>query len=163
MNEHVQFPTFQTAVEAQEFYDNALAKVGLRAPAPVLGQSVNDYRRGTLSGVQTAVLQDHPTLSKSKVDFYNLKSDALAPYERMVLQAAPTARTNPDRIPPGVIQPIKVRDPHTGRLLHTEFYGGRLPNGEQTNIVHQLGRPGRRVVSFSTPTGRLNASGQPVR
>ena len=32
----------------QEYYDNTLRKVGMRAPQPVLGTTVNNYRRETL-------------------------------------------------------------------------------------------------------------------
>ena len=45
----------------QEYYDDTLRKVGMRAPQPTLGQTVNDYRRETLRTIkQTFLPQNHP-------------------------------------------------------------------------------------------------------
>jgi hypothetical protein len=122
-------------------------EVGIRIPAPRLGQTVNDYRRETLHALQKATLQNHKL---GKIDFRDLKSDALQVYEPMALEASKTERKNPANIPPGEIKPIKVFDEY-GRLKYTEFYGGRLPNGEQTCFTQEWTRPGRRVVNFFRP------------
>ena len=47
---------FQTTREVQEYYDNALREIGVRAPSPTLGQSVNDYRRETLRTLKQSIL-----------------------------------------------------------------------------------------------------------
>lgn len=85
-----------------------------------------------------------------KLDYRSLKNDALAVYEPQVLQACVSERKNPANIPPSEIKPIKVFDEY-GRLKYTEFYGGRLPNGEQTCFTQEWTRPGRRVVNFRRP------------
>ena len=44
----------------QEYYDNTLRKVGMRAPQPTLGTTVNDYRRETLRTIKRTFLpQNH--------------------------------------------------------------------------------------------------------
>src|SRR5215471_16738666 len=70
----------------QEFYDATLRKVGMRAPQPTLGQTVNDYRRETLRTIkQTFLPQNHPLY---QVQMRALKADALQALEPQVLQAA---------------------------------------------------------------------------
>jgi hypothetical protein len=39
---------FDAARKFQAYYDDTLRKVGMRAPQPVLGETVNHYRRETL-------------------------------------------------------------------------------------------------------------------
>ena len=69
----------------QEYYDDTLRKVGMRAPQPTLGQTVNDYRRETLRTIkQTFLPQSHPLY---KVQMRALKADALAALEPQVLTA----------------------------------------------------------------------------
>lgn len=51
----------------QEYYDNAMREVGVRIPSPVLGQTVDDYRRKTLQALQHTLLPRNHKLSK--VDF----------------------------------------------------------------------------------------------
>jgi hypothetical protein len=139
---------FDRARDYQEYYDNSLREVGVRAPPPKLGQTVNDYRRETLHALQKALLQKHPEYSKT--EFRELRNDSLAVFEPQALQACVLERKNPANIPPGEIKPIKVFDEY-GRLKYTEFYGGRLPNGEQTCFTQEWTRPGRRVVNFFRP------------
>ena len=69
----------------QEFYDDTLRKVGMRAPQPVLGTTVNDYRRETLRNLKRTFLpQTHPLY---EVQFRQLKADALSILEPQLLQA----------------------------------------------------------------------------
>jgi hypothetical protein len=64
-------PSPQDHVEAarqyQAYYDDAMREVGVRIPAPVLGQSVNEYRRKTLHALQRALLPRSHELAR--VDF----------------------------------------------------------------------------------------------
>jgi hypothetical protein len=136
---------FDAAKSFQEYYDTALREVGVRIPAPVLGQSANDYRRKTLAALQRALLPHHQL---GKVDFHELKADALQVVEPQALDACKTERMNPRNVPPGQIVPRKSFDQY-GRVQQTTYIGGQLPNGEQTCFVTDLTRPGRRVVSFS--------------
>ena len=52
---------FQAARRFQEYYDQALQQVGQRAPAPLLGQKVNDYRRETLRQLKRTFLPQNQT------------------------------------------------------------------------------------------------------
>lgn len=55
---------YDAARRFQEFYDDTFRKVGLRAPQPVLGQSVNDYRRETLRMAKRKFLPRTTTSTK---------------------------------------------------------------------------------------------------
>jgi hypothetical protein len=146
---------FDRARDYQEYYDNALREVGIRIPAPVLGETADYYRRETLHALQQALLRNHqatPTQpSLQGVNFRTLPNDdTLKNFETQALKACVAERKNPANVPPGEIKPIKVRDDY-GRIKHTEYIGGLLPNGEQTTFIHQVGRVGRRVVAFMRP------------
>jgi hypothetical protein len=43
---------FDAARRFQEFYDATLRKIGARAPQPILGETVNHYRRETLRNLK---------------------------------------------------------------------------------------------------------------
>jgi len=147
MNAH-STPTEQDHFEAsrqfQAFYDDAMREVGVRIPAPVLGQSTNQYRRKTLAALQRALLPRNHELAR--VDFNDLKSDALQVIEPQTLDACKAERINPNNVPLGQIKPIKVLDQY-GRVQMTKFIG-------QESFVKQLSRQGRRVLSFAAE-GRI--------
>jgi hypothetical protein len=143
---------FERSRSFQAFYDDSLREVGIRIPAPVLGQTTNEYRRKTLAALQRALLPRNHELAR--VNFNDMKSDALQAFEPQALDACKRERTNPANILPGQLKPIKTLDAY-GRVQQTTFIGGRLPNGEQTCFVSELTRPGRRVVSFATGDGRI--------
>src|SRR5215471_10678747 len=83
----------------QEYYDETLRKVGIRAPQPTLGQTVNDYRRETLRTIkQTFLPQNHPLYA---VQMRALKADALGALEPQVLRAAVAEANNPCHVEPG--------------------------------------------------------------
>jgi hypothetical protein len=63
---------FDAARKFQEFYDAQLRRVGMRAPEPTLGQTVNDYRRETLRTLKRTFLpQNH--------DLYRVNYRAFTP------------------------------------------------------------------------------------
>ena len=127
--------------EYQVLYDDAMREVGVPIPAPVLGQTANEYRRKTLHALQQATIpRNHPL---HEVNFYDLQSDALQVIEPQLLQASKAERTNPANVPLGQLKPIKVFDPY-GHVTMTKFIG-------QESFVKQMGRAGRRVVAFMRP------------
>jgi hypothetical protein len=128
----------------QEYYDTAMREVGVRIPAPVLGMTTNQYRRKTLAALQRALLPRSHDLAR--VDFNELKADALQVIEPQTLDACKAERINPNNVPVGEIKPIKVFDQY-GRVQMTKFIG-------QESFVKTLGRPGRRVEAFAA-NGRL--------
>jgi hypothetical protein len=148
MNAHSPPPSDQDHFEAsrnfQAYYDDAMREVGVRIPAPVLGMSTNQYRRKTLAALQRALLPRNHDLSR--VDFHELKADALQVIEPQTLDACKAERINPNNVPLGEIKPIKVFDQY-GRVQMTKFIG-------QESFVKTMGRPGRRVTSFAAD-GRL--------
>jgi hypothetical protein len=66
---------FNASRKFQEYYDEVLREIGARAPEPVLGQSVNDYRRETLRTIKRTYLPQNHDLYQ--VQFRRLKADAL--------------------------------------------------------------------------------------
>ena len=51
---------FDASRKFQAYYDEVLRKIGVRAPQPVLGTTVNDYRRETLRNLKRTFLpQNH--------------------------------------------------------------------------------------------------------
>lgn len=141
---------FDAARKFQEFYDLTLRQVGTRAPAPLLGQSVNDYRRETLRQLKRTFLpQNHPLY---KVQMRGLRSDALAAIEPQVLQAAVVEANNPAHVPPGELRKIERIDEY-GKVKFIDFIG-------QDFFVKQMMRPGRRVVRFLAPA---DGAGRAIR
>src|SRR5499433_968406 len=92
----------------QEYYDNTLRKVGMRAPQPVLGDTVNHYRRETLRTIKRTFLpQTHPLY---QVQMRDLKADALQALEPQVLQAAVVEANNPCHVEPGQLRKVEELD-----------------------------------------------------
>jgi len=122
----------------QEYYDDTLRKVGMRAPQPTLGQTVNDYRRETLRTIKRTFLpQAHPLYA---VQMRALKADALGALEPQVLQAAVIEANNPCHVAPGELRKVEELDDF-GKLKTIKWIG-------QESFVKAMGRPGRRVKSF---------------
>jgi hypothetical protein len=158
---------FDRAREFQEYYQDAVNEIGLRIPGTNTDWSANKYRRETVHSLAKATLQNHEL---GTIDYRECPIDAFNVYEPQVLKAAVTERRNPANYAPG---DIKVFDPYTGRVMRTDWVGGRLPNGEQTTFLQSFTRAGRRVKSFCTlpsengnarfiPEGRRNIDHLPV-
>jgi hypothetical protein len=142
MNDHSP-PTeqdhFNRAREYQEYYQNELSEVGIRIPAPVLGQTVNDYRRETLRNLKRTFLpRDHDLY---QVQCRGLKNDSLQAFEPQFLKSFVAEQKNPNTVPPGEFREVNKLDPYTGRVMEKDFYGPE-------SFVKRLGRAGRRVVAF---------------
>jgi hypothetical protein len=129
---------FDAARKFQAFYDETLRKVGARAPQPVLGETVNNYRRETLRNLKRTFLpQNHPLY---EVQYRQLKSDALGVLEPQLLSAVVKEANNPAHVPAGELRKIEEIDPY-GQVKTINWIG-------QDCFVKQMGRPGRRVVKF---------------
>src|SRR6516164_1690019 len=122
----------------QEYYDNALRKVGMRAPQPVLGTTVNDYRRETLRNLKRTFLPQNHDLYQ--VQFRQLPADILQVFEPQLLQACVVECNNPAHVPAGELRKIEEHDEY-GKVRMVKWIG-------QDCFVKQMGRPGRRVKSF---------------
>jgi hypothetical protein len=129
---------FQASQKFQEYYDQTLRKVGMRAPQPTLGQTVNDYRRETLRTIKRTFLpQNHPLY---QVQMRELKSDALQAFEPQILEAAVVEANNPIHVEPGELKKIERLDDY-GKVKMIDWVG-------QQSFVRQMMLPGRRVKSF---------------
>src|SRR5262249_43831355 len=84
---------FDAARKFQEFYDNTLRKIGMRAPQPVLGDTVNNYRRETLRTLKRTFLPQNHELYQ--IQFRGLPADVLNPFEAQLLQACVVEANNP--------------------------------------------------------------------
>jgi hypothetical protein len=129
---------FDAARKFQAYYDDSLRKVGMRAPQPILGETVNHYRRETLRTIKRTFLpQNHPLY---QVQMRELKADALQVFEPQVLSAVVTEANNPAHVPAGELRKIERLDEY-GKVKTIDFIG-------QESFVKQMMRPGRRVKSF---------------
>jgi hypothetical protein len=129
---------FDVARQFQAFYDDTLRKVGMRAPEPVLGQTVNDYRRETLRNLKRTFLPQNHGLYQ--VQFRQLPADVLQVFEPQLLSAVVVEANNPAHVPPGELRKIERLDEY-GKVKTIDWIG-------QESFVKQMGRPGRRVKSF---------------
>jgi hypothetical protein len=127
---------FDAARRFQEYYDGKLRDIGMRAPTPVLGQNVTDYRRETDRQIKRAFLPPiHPLY---KVQYRALDNAALDAFEPQLLKAAADEAYNPATVDPGQLRQINKRDEY-GVLKEVQFIGPE-------SFVKQMGRPGRRAV-----------------
>jgi hypothetical protein len=129
---------FDAARKYQEFYDNTLRKIGMRAPQPTLGQTVNNYRRETLRTLKRTFLPEVHELYK--VQFRGLPADILNPFEAQLLSACVVEANNPAHVPAGELRKVEELD-EFGKLKTIRWIG-------QESFVKAMGRPGRRVKSF---------------
>ena len=134
---------FDASRQFQAYFDDALRKVGVRAPQPVLGQSVNDYRRETCRMLKRQFLPEAHELYKVN---YRSWQGVGAPVTRSM-------RGSSQREP--ALRKIEEHDEY-GALKMIKFVG-------PVSFVRGMMRPGRRVISFTTDRGRFDASGRALR
>jgi hypothetical protein len=95
-----------------------------------------------------------PTHDLYKVQMRALPDDVLAGFEQMLLPACKTEAFNPLTVPKGEIREVVKTDANGLKVRH--FIG-------QESFVRAMGRPGRRVISFRTDQGFVDASGRGLR
>jgi hypothetical protein len=133
----------------QERYDNALQPWDIRAPAPVIGQDIDAYRRDTLVKIKKQLPEGHEL---RKVQIRQLDNDVLDIIEPKLLQACRHEAYNPESVPLGQMRRVVDIDPQNGQKI-VKFIG-------QRSFVFDMGRPGRRVVSF---LHQYDAAGRTLR
>ena len=129
---------FDAARKFQAYYDDTLRKVGMRAPQPVLGETVNHYRRETLRNLKRTFLPQNHDLYQ--VQFRQLPADVLQVFEPQLLSAVVVEANNPVHVPLGGLRKVEELD-EFGKLKTIKWIG-------QESFVKQMMRPGRRVKSF---------------
>ena len=132
--------------QVQAQFDEALSRVGLRAPAPIVDQSPIEYLQDACQDVKRKVLpRGHRYRT---VQYGELKRDALQAIVPDLLKACVEEAKNPDNLAPGEIRKIEVLGPDGQKWI--DWVG-------RESFVKDMGRPGRRVVSFTTSNGRYDA------
>jgi hypothetical protein len=139
---------FEAARQFQAYYDETLRKVGAKAPQPVLGMSVNDYRREALRTMKRTFLPKAHSLYQ--INCRGLPKDALDALEPQLLRACADEANNPAHVPPGELKKIERLDEY-GKVKCVEFVG-------QESFVRAMGRPGRRVTKFLAPSDSYGRS-----
>jgi hypothetical protein len=129
---------FDAARKFQAFYDETLRKIGARAPQPVLGETVNHYRRETLRNLKRTFLPQNHDLYQ--VQCRQLPADALGVLEPQLLNACIVEANNPAHVPPGELRKVEQIDQY-GQVKTINWIG-------RESLVKAMGRPGRKVKSF---------------
>jgi hypothetical protein len=153
--------------EWQAYYDEALCrKVGTQAPPPKPGQDVMDYRVECCRTFKRAHLPQNHRLYK--MNWRGLAEDhvTLRNFEPQLMEACVLEAYNPENVPKGQLKKVNELN-EFGQVTSTRYIGQdsfvTLPNFG-TNIQASGGhRPGRRVASFTTPHGPMDASGRYLR
>jgi hypothetical protein len=143
---------FDASRRWQEHYQREVEDIGLNIPPPTLGQTTNQYRREMMRLLkQTFLPQSHDLY---RVQMRALPDDVLAGFEQMLLPACKVEAFNPLTVPKGEMREVVKTDANGLKVRH--FIG-------QESFVRAMGRPGRRVVSFRTDQGYVDASGRGLR
>jgi hypothetical protein len=132
----------------QERADEALMPWDIRAPAPVLGESFDRYRRNVAVKLKKLLPENHEL---RKVQYRGLDDAVLNAFEPQLYRAVRDAAHDASTVPPGEFR--KVIEVDQGGTRYTKFIG-------QESFVKAMGRPGRRVTSFMHA---YDGSGRPLR
>jgi hypothetical protein len=122
--------------DAQARADAVFNGFGQRAPRPLEGEALIDYRKRLATK-----LKSYSPVWKS-VKFSQLPEEAFGIAETQVYSDAISAASNPTDLEAGELRQVTKLDPTTG-VRTINFYG-------KESFVKQMGRPGRRVASFRT-------------
>jgi hypothetical protein len=113
--------------------DDALQPWGIRAPAPVAGEPLDDYRRRLLIEAKRR-LPESDQWRRSRVR--DLPDDVLPHAEQQIYASCRAAALRPDSAAPGEIRRVEERD--SNGLLQVKWIGER-------SFIHDFATPGRRV------------------
>jgi hypothetical protein len=122
--------------DAQSRADAVFNGFGKRAPRPLEGESLFDYRKR----MATALKSHSPQWKNAKLT--RLDEEIFGPIETQIYADAISAAANPIDLKAGELRMVTKIDPATGVRTNV-FYGSE-------SFVKQMGRPGRRVQSFRT-------------
>jgi hypothetical protein len=129
--------------------DSIFQEWGFRAPAPVIGQDPQDYRRDLAVMAKRQLPYGHEL---RKIKLWKMPRDAFEVMEQQVYAACKQAASRPDSVAPGEMREVTRINPQNGhKEIH--FLGNE-------SFVRDMCRPGRRVVSFMH---RYNTSGVAFR
>jgi hypothetical protein len=127
----------------QKRYDDALSPWDVRAPAPILGEDITEYRARLAILAKKQLPEDH---QMRKVQYRRLDTAVFDNFEPQLLTAVSRAAYDPTSVPLGQFRIVPEVDSNGMRM--NRFIG-------QEHFTKQMGRPGRRVVSFNTTNGPM--------
>jgi hypothetical protein len=128
--------------------DSVFQEWGFRAPAPPLGQDPEEYRRDLCIMAKRQIPYGHEMRIKN---LRKLPRDVFEAFEPQIYNACREAAKSPDSAAPGEMRRVERTD--SNGLKFVEWLG-------REHFVKDMGRPGRRVVSFMH---RYNTSGVAFR
>ena len=123
-------------------------KNGASVPPPPLGEDPETYRRDLCVKAKRQLPYDHQL---RKIKLWDLSRAAFEALEPQVYDACAEAAKRPDSVPPGEMRMLKTKDQNGQEII--TWIGNE-------SFVKDMGRPGRRVVSFMH---RYNTSGVAFR
>jgi hypothetical protein len=135
----------------QERADNALSPWDIRAPAPVLGEDIGKYRRDLAVKLKKLLPGNH---GLRQVQYRGLDDATLSVFEPQLYRAVRAEAHNPNTVPRGEYRRIVKIDSNGMKMV--EWVG-------QESFIKEFTRPGRRVTSFRTDQGFVDAGGRPLR
>jgi hypothetical protein len=135
----------------QARYDEAFAPWGMRAPEPVVGEPVDDYRR-KLAVKAKKLLPDGNELRP--VQFRSLENDVLEVFEPRLIKECKESAYRADSVPLGTMRRVEEIDSNGHKMV--KWIG-------QQCFVRDMMIPGRRVLGFRTDQGFMNTSGRFLR
>jgi hypothetical protein len=145
-------------IQYQAYYnDNFCQHVGTTPFAPVENEMVDHYRARFCNHVKRQYLR--PDRDLRNVGFHELSRQNMTAFttiERQLLDEARVDALDPATVPLGEIRAVPIRDPLTNHVKEIRYIG-------QEHFTKQIGRPGRKVVSFLTMNGPVSASGMFLR
>lgn len=131
----------------QEYFDTALAPIGMKAPPPTLGETADTYRREVYRQLKRSYLP--PAHELYKPNYRGMPADALDVFGPQLLQACVAEYQNPAHLEPGELRPIEKRGPDGQKWI--DWVG-------REHFTKQMMRPGRKVVQFITDRGRYDVA-----
>jgi hypothetical protein len=126
---------FEASRRWQEYLQREVGdEVGLRIPAPVLGQVTYDYVREQMRTLKRTFLPQNHDLYR--VNMRGLSNDAVQPMMETLIPACKVEAFNPLTVPRGEFREVVKTD--ANGLKTRNFVG-------QESFVVQMMRPGRRA------------------
>jgi len=116
-----------------------------------LGEDLARYRRDLAVKLKRELPEDHEL---RRVQYRRLDDATLSAFEPQLYAAVHKAAYDPSSVPPGEFR--RVFEVDQGGTKIVRWIG-------QESFVRQMGREGRRVVSFRTDQGFVDASGRALR
>jgi hypothetical protein len=135
----------------QQKYDDAFQPWNVRAPAPVLGEPIENYRRNLAVQAKKFLPEGHEL---RELQYRSMPDAAFEAFEPQLLKACQESAFRPDALADDEMRP--VQKVNKDGLKITDWIG-------KHSFVKWMKPPVRYVLGFRTPQGFMNTSGRMVR